>query len=202
MALIFWQFVPKSEVEVLYYPWFIEQVESGNIKALRVQGNELHGRLRTGQRYVKPNTSETIPVISFITHVPSEDSIQPIVQTLIENDKKTQETAQQAVQPTRIDVQPPNSSGGIVWVMLLLPTFVILGFIYLMMRRARVSTYGGVPGGFDSEEHKIARAEAAILEAVRLCRETVPLPQEQRDRLEHLLSELAQVLKGSPQPEL
>ena len=45
LGLIFWQFVPKSEIQVLYYPWFIEQVQAGNIKSLTIQGNELRGTL-------------------------------------------------------------------------------------------------------------------------------------------------------------
>ena len=37
---------------------------------------------------------------------------------------------------------------GLVWIMLLLPTFVILGLIYLMMRRARDQFDGGILGSF------------------------------------------------------
>jgi cell division protease FtsH len=201
LGLIFWLFVPKNEVQVLYYPWFMEQVHSGNIKALTVQGNEMRGQLRAGQRYDDPSTRQTILVTRFITHAPSENSIQPIVQTLIQNDKKSQDGAEQAVEPTRIEVQPPNSSSGLAWIMLMLPTFVILGFIYLMMRRARVAVHGVPQGRFDGEEAKVARAEASILEAVRLCRD-LALPLAQKERLERAVSELAQVLKGSPQPEV
>lgn len=203
LGLIFWQFVPKAEVQVLYYPWFIEQVQSGNIKTLTVQGNELRGTLRTSQRYVNPSTSLTILVRRFITHAPSENSIQPIVQTLIQNDKKSQGGGEQTVEPTFIDVQPPSSTSGFVWIALLVPTFVILSsFLYGVMRRARVPVDGGTRGGFNREEDKIARAEAAILEAAKLCRETVAVSHDQRERLERAISELEQVLKGSPQPEL
>ena len=43
-ALIFWQFVPKTEVQVLYYPWFYEQVQADNIKSITIQGNGDPGR--------------------------------------------------------------------------------------------------------------------------------------------------------------
>ncbi len=206
LGLIFWQFVPKNEVQVLYYPWFIEQVQSGNIKSLTIEGNELRGMLRREQQYRNPPSSTTTLVRRFITHAPSEDSIQPIVQTLIQNDKKIQGGGEQTVEPTRIDVQPLSSPGGIAWIVILLPTIVVLGFImglvHLVMRRARVPVYGGTQGRFDSEEDQIARAEAAILEAVKLCRKTVVLSPEQRERLERAMSQLETVLKSWPQPEL
>ena len=40
LALIFWHFVPKTEVEVPYFPWFTEQVDKGNIKTISIQGND------------------------------------------------------------------------------------------------------------------------------------------------------------------
>ncbi len=147
-ALIFWQFVPKTEIQVLYYPWFIEQVDSDNIKSISIQGNELRGELRKEQHYLNPATLTTMLVRKFITNAPSEASVEPIVQKLIQNDRKLQAENKKTVEPIRIDPQPPNSAGGLAWIMLLLPTFVILGFIYLMMRRARDQFDGGILGSF------------------------------------------------------
>ncbi len=146
-ALIFWQFVPKTEIQVLYYPWFIEQVDSDNIKSISIQGNELRGELRKEQQYVNPSTQTTTPVRKFITNAPSELSVGPLVDKLMENDRKAQAQGKKN-ELTRIDPQPPNSAGGLAWIMLLLPTFVILGFIYLMMRRARDQFDGGILGSF------------------------------------------------------
>jgi cell division protease FtsH len=147
-ALIFWQFVPKTEFQVLYYPWFIEQVESDNIKSITIQGNELRGELRKEQQYLNPSTQTPTLVRKFITNAPSEASVEPIVQKLIQHDKKIQHDGKKTVEPIRIDPQPPNSASGLAWIMLLLPTFVILGFIYLMMRRARDQFDGGILGSF------------------------------------------------------
>ena len=52
-ALIFWQFVPKTEVEVPYHPWFPEQVNNGNIKSLSFQGTEIRGEL-VKERTISP----------------------------------------------------------------------------------------------------------------------------------------------------
>jgi len=147
-ALIFWQFVPKTEFQVLYYPWFIEQVDSDNIKSFSIQGNELRGELRKEQQYLNPSTQTPTLVRKFITYAPSEASVDPIVRKLIENDKKIQADGKKTVEPIRIDPQPPNTASGLAWIMLLLPTFVILGFIYLMMRRARDQFDGGILGSF------------------------------------------------------
>ncbi|MGC8639953.1 MAG: ATP-dependent zinc metalloprotease FtsH, partial [Isosphaeraceae bacterium] len=56
--------------------------------------------------------------------------------------------ANRAIDPVRIETNPANSASGLVWLMLLLPTFLILGFIYLMMRRARDQFDGGILGSF------------------------------------------------------
>jgi cell division protease FtsH len=206
LGLIFWKFVPKNEVQVLYYPWFIEQVQGGNIESLTIQGNELRGTLRRVQQYRNPPSSRTTVVRRFMTQAPSEASIQPIVQTLIQNDKKTQAEGEQTVEPTRIDVQPPSSPSRLTPIVILLPTIlvlvVIIGLVQFVMRRARGPVYGGTQGRLDSEEAKITRAEEAILEAAKLCRETTVLSQDQRERLEHAISHLETVLKNRSQPEV
>jgi cell division protease FtsH len=147
-ALIFYQFVPNYQTQVLFYPWFIDQVDSDNIKSISIQGNELRGELRKETQYLDPTKLTTTLVKKFITYAPSEASVQPIVEKLIQNDRKLQAEKQKAAEPIRIDPQPPNTASGLAWIMLLLPTFVILGFIYLMMRRARDQFDGGILGSF------------------------------------------------------
>src|SRR5436309_2578878 len=81
LALIFWQFVPKTEVQVLYAPWFIEQVDSDNIKSISFQGNEFRGELREPQPYSTAAGSST-PVRRFYTYAPAEELIKPVVEKL------------------------------------------------------------------------------------------------------------------------
>ena len=45
-GLIFYQFVPRTETPVGYYPWFYEQVQADNIKSISTQGTEVRGELR------------------------------------------------------------------------------------------------------------------------------------------------------------
>ena len=50
-AIIFWQFMPKPETAVDYNPWFLDQVESDNIKKISIQANEVRGEVRQARPY-------------------------------------------------------------------------------------------------------------------------------------------------------
>src|SRR5262249_51691013 len=78
-ALIFWQFTPRNEVPVSYSPWFLDQVNEGNIKSLTVQGTEVHGELRKKQKYQPVGSSTMVAVEKFSTYFPSEPSIDPVL---------------------------------------------------------------------------------------------------------------------------
>jgi len=123
-GLIFYQFVPKTEVLVDYNPWFLDHVEENDIKSITFEGVEIHGELRTEE--LSRNDSSMPPTKvrrKFYTYAPSEASIYPLELELRKNG-------------VRIVVNPPNSVV-MAWFLLLLLTFVALGFIYLVMRQAR-----------------------------------------------------------------
>jgi len=141
-ALIFWQFRPLNEVQVPYSPWFLDQVAAGNIKSLTVQATEVHGELRKKERYHPPGSSTVVQVERFYTYFPSDASVDPVLT------KVRQVAEKQKLEPPRIDVSPPNTANSLVWITLLLPTFVIVGLIYFMMRRARDQFDGGILGSF------------------------------------------------------
>src|SRR5271166_3599909 len=140
-AIIFYLFMPKPETAVDYNPWFLDQVESNNIKKLSVQANEVRGELREEKPYQSGTSPNSVMVHKFITYFPSDQSIDPII-------KKLREGTSKATDPVRIETNPANSANGLVWLMLLLPTILFLGFIYLMMRRARDQFDGGILGSF------------------------------------------------------
>ena len=140
-AIMIWQFKPKAETPVVYSPWFLDQVEKDNIKNLTILGTEARGELREPEPYQSSTATGSVPIRTFSTYFPSEESIEPIVQKLRSGTKSPHE-------PVKIDPSPPNTPNGLVWLMLLLPTFLILGFIYLMMRRARDQFDGGILGSF------------------------------------------------------
>ena len=113
-ALIFWQFVPKTEILVDYNPWFLDQVKKNNIKTISFQGVEIRGELRSEEPFSNPSSMTPTKVRKFYTYAPSEASIYPLEQELRKN-------------VVRIESNPPNSANGLVMMLWLLPTFVILG---------------------------------------------------------------------------
>ena len=141
-ALIFWQFKPNNEVQVSYSPFFLDQVDQVNVKSLTVQGTEVHGEFRKEAKFQPQGAATLVNVKKFYTYLPSEQSVQPLLDKLRVDAKKKE------VEEPRIEPSPPNSANSLVWITLLLPTFVILGLIYFMMRRARDQFDGGILGTF------------------------------------------------------
>jgi cell division protease FtsH len=147
-GLIFYQFVPRAETVVGYYPWFYEQVQADNIKSISPQGLEVRGELRKEQFYQSAPNQQQVTVKKFVTNAPSEVSLEAVLQTIIQNDAKRTPDEKKAGESTRIDPQPMNSATGILWMVMLLPAFIILVFVYLFVRRARDQFDGGILGSF------------------------------------------------------
>jgi cell division protease FtsH len=129
IGLIFWHFVPVTEVHVSYAPWFLEQVESDNIQSLTITGVEAHGILRQVRNYPKSTSRVSVPVRKFITDFASDGSIEPIVRKL---------TSPRRLGSPSVEIQadPPVSRLGL-WFRLLISLFVILGLVYSMRRGVR-----------------------------------------------------------------
>src|SRR4051812_40736041 len=86
-GLIFWQFAPKNEIPVSYSPWFLDQVDEGNIKTLSIQGLEVRGELRKPVPYHAPSATGEQKVTRFLTYFPSEQSIDTVLKTLRDKEK-------------------------------------------------------------------------------------------------------------------
>jgi cell division protease FtsH len=119
-ALIFWQFVPKTHIQVEYNPWFLDRVKEDNVKSVVFEGVEIHGELRIavplGNDPLAPGS-----VRKFYTYAPSEASIYPLELALRENG-------------VRIVASPPKNPV-IAWFLL---TIAVVGFISLVvMQRVR-----------------------------------------------------------------
>src|SRR5262249_10910258 len=106
------------------------------------QGLEVHGELREERQYSQPSSSAVQKVRKFYTFFPSDQAIKPIL------DKVQAKAREDRAEEPRIDTSPPQTANSLVWITLLLPTFVILGLIYFMMRRARDQFDGGILGSF------------------------------------------------------
>jgi cell division protease FtsH len=147
-GLIFWQFKPNNEASVSYSPWFLEQVKDGNIKTLSIQGLEVRGELREKVLYTPPAATVPQHVSRFITYFPSEALLRDVVNGITEKEAEQAKQGKPVKEPVRIDPSPAQANNAFVWITLLLPTFVIVGLIYFMMRRARDQFDGGILGSF------------------------------------------------------
>lgn len=121
-TLIFWQFMPSAEVNVDYSPWFLDQVESHNIKRLSVRAREVRGELRQKRPYPGGQSSRSVPVQRFITYFPGETSIDTVVMKLRETNKTSD--------PVWIQTEPTTSSLGVIWIFLILQTVLIVVLLY------------------------------------------------------------------------
>ncbi|HEV3162625.1 MAG TPA: ATP-dependent zinc metalloprotease FtsH [Isosphaeraceae bacterium] len=142
IVLIVWLGSPKGEVQVSYSPWFLDQVQNDNIETISIQGVEARGKLRAPREYKPPKEKKSQVVTEFLVYFPTEESIDPIVQKLRSLEPKPPN------QKVVVETGLPQSATGLVWLTLLLPTFLILGVFYWMMRRARDQFDGGILGSF------------------------------------------------------
>ncbi|GAC1468146.1 MAG: ATP-dependent zinc metalloprotease FtsH [Isosphaeraceae bacterium] len=147
-ALIFWHFSPKNEVQVSYTPFFLDQIYANNIKSLSVEGTSIRGELRQEKQYQTPSATSLVPVKKFYTNFPSEQSIDSTIKLVRDVEAKARRKKGTHQDEVNIYVSPSNANNGLVWFTLLLPTFVIVGLIYFMMRRARDQFDGGILGSF------------------------------------------------------
>ena len=81
-AIIFWQFIPKTETAVEYNPWFLDQVASNNIQSLAIRDIEIRGELRQPQPYSTGARGNALNVVRFVTYFPSSQSIEPVISAL------------------------------------------------------------------------------------------------------------------------
>ncbi|MDX2035598.1 MAG: ATP-dependent zinc metalloprotease FtsH [Isosphaeraceae bacterium] len=141
VAAIAYMMKPIHETEVLYSPWFVEQIEGDNVESIKISGNEAHGKLRKRMPFEPVGALAPIEVESFKVYFPTENSIDSALAQLRDRKGKTQPEP-------RIDVQPQQAATGLLWLSFLLPTILFVAFIYFMMRRARDQFDGGILGNF------------------------------------------------------
>ena len=147
ICLIVYQMTPRGEAEVPY-TWFLDQVDADNVKTMVVQGTEAHGELRSPARFVPPRGGTPKLVTNYSTYFPSTDSVQPVVADLRKHVRKDKDGRIIASSRPRVEAAPVTGANSLVWITLLLPTVLIVGLIYFMMRRARDQFDGGILGNF------------------------------------------------------
>jgi cell division protease FtsH len=128
---------PEDRQRVPYQPFFVNQVEDGNVTEISSQEDSIEGELDTEASYDPPGDAEPVMVTSFETEVPAFVDRAEITKVL---------ERQQVV----INAEPPDSGRSLIGTLLLgfLPTILLVAFFIWLFRRQTGAGGGGVLGGF------------------------------------------------------
>ena len=128
---------PDERERIPYQPFFVDQVEAGNVKEISSQEDSIEGELKREASYDPPGDGKPVKVTKFKTEVP----------TFIDPAALTKLLDQQNVV---INAKAPDT-GRSLWSTLLLgflPTILLVAFFIWLIRRQSGAGGGGVLGGF------------------------------------------------------
>jgi cell division protease FtsH len=128
---------PEDRQRVPYQPFFVNQVEHGNVTEISSQEDSIEGELDSEASYDPPGDAEPVMVTSFETEVPAFVDRAGLTKVL---------ERQQVV----INAEPPDSGRSLIGTLLLgfLPTILLVAFFIWLFRRQTGAGGGGVLGGF------------------------------------------------------
>jgi cell division protease FtsH len=128
---------PEERPRVPYQPFFLEQVEAGNVEQVASQEDSIEGELKRPATYDPPGEDEPKQIDRFETEVP----------TFIDTASLTTLLREQNVV---VNAEAPDT-GRSFWLSLLLgfaPALLLVGFLLWLARRQLGGGGGGVLGGF------------------------------------------------------
>jgi cell division protease FtsH len=127
---------PPDRPRVPYQPFFLEQVEAGNVEAITSREDSIEGDLKKPMTYDPPGDDEPVDVDEFKTQVPAFIDRAGLTRVLTEKE-------------VVINARAPDAGRSFLLSLLLglAPALVLVGFfVWLSRRQARGG--GGVLGGF------------------------------------------------------
>jgi cell division protease FtsH len=126
---------PPDRTRVPYQPFFLEQVEAGNVEAITSREDSIEGELKKPMRYDPPGDDKPVEVKRFETQVPAFIDRTGLTTVLTE-------------QKVVINARAPDAGRSFLASLLLglLPALVLVGFFVWLSRRQ--AGRGGVLGGF------------------------------------------------------
>ena len=128
---------PEERERVPYQPFFVDQVEAGNVSEISSQEDSIEGELKSEASFDAPGDAEPVKVTSFETEVPAFINPGELTRLL---DR----------QNVVINAEPPDEGRSLLVTLLLgfLPTILIVAFFIWLFRRQTGAGRGGVLGGF------------------------------------------------------
>ena len=137
---------PEERERVPYQPFFVEQVEAGNVEEISSRAASVQGELKREAIFDPPGDDEPVAITSFETEVPAFIDPAELTRLLAEQD-------------VVINAEAPDE-GRSLWVSLVLgflPTILLVGFFIWLFRRQTRRGGGGVLGGFGRSTARRAR---------------------------------------------
>jgi cell division protease FtsH len=128
---------PASRERVPYQPFFVQQLQAGNVRDITSQADALEGDLEKATNYDPPGKAKPVQVTRFKTQVPAFIDRAGLTRLV-------------AAQDTVVNAKPPDAGRGFLSSLLLglLPTLLLVGFFVYIARRQMGAGGGGVLGGF------------------------------------------------------
>jgi cell division protease FtsH len=137
---------PEERERVPYQPFFVDQVEAGNVEEISSRAASVQGELKREATFDPPGDAEPVAVTSFETEVPAFIDPAELTRLLAEQD-------------VVINAEAPDE-GRSLWVSLVLgflPTILLVGFFIWLFRRQTRAGGGGILGGFGRSTARRAR---------------------------------------------
>jgi cell division protease FtsH len=127
---------PEERRQVPYQPFFLEQVEAGNVQEISSRADSIEGELKRPATYNPPGEAKPAQIDRFKTQIPAFIDRVSLTRLLTE-------------QEVVINAEPPDT-GRSLWLTLLLglaPTLLLVGFFVWLLRR-QLGGGGGMLGAF------------------------------------------------------
>jgi cell division protease FtsH len=128
---------PEERERVPYQPFFVDQVEAGNVEEISSQADSIEGELRSEATFDPPGDAEPVEVTTFETEVPAFIDPAELTRLLADQD-------------VVINAEAPDDGRSLLGSLVLgfLPTILLVGFFVWMFRRQTRAGGGGILGGF------------------------------------------------------
>jgi cell division protease FtsH len=128
---------PAGRERVPYQPFFVHQLETGNVRDVTSQAEAIEGDLKKPATYDPPGSAKPVQVTSFKTQVPAFINTASLTRLV-------------ASKNVVINAQPPDTGRSFLSSLLLgfLPTILLVAFFVWIARRQMGAGGGGVLGGF------------------------------------------------------
>ena len=128
---------PGERKRVPYQPFFVDQVEAGNVEEISSRAESIEGELSSEATFNPPGDAEPVEVTKFKTEVPA----------FIDPAELTRLLARENVV---INAEPPDDGRSLLGSLVLgfLPTLLLIGFFVWIFRRQTGAGGGGILGGF------------------------------------------------------